>query len=72
MNNEKLMMKLPFLAILAVVILAGILLAPLVNAKDIIHDSEFQILQKQHGDKWAAEDKDIQKKLAALHKQVRQ
>ena len=72
MNNEKLMMKLPFLAILAVVILAGILLAPLVNAKDIIHDSKFQLLQEQHGDKWAAEDKDIQKKLAALHKQVRQ
>ena len=59
MNNEKLMMKLPFLAILAVVILAGILLAPLVNAKDIIHDYEFQILQEQHGDKWAAEDRSV-------------
>ena len=68
MNNEKLMMKLPFLAILAAVILAGILLAPLVSAKDIIHDSEFQLLQEQHGDKWAAEDKDIQKKLDALRK----
>jgi arylsulfatase len=33
----------------------------------IIHDSEFQLLQKQYGEKWAAEDKEIEKKLESLH-----
>ena len=56
-------MKLPFAALLA-----GMLLAPIANAKEIIHDSEFQILQEQHGDKWAAEDKTIEQKLDALRK----
>jgi len=37
-------------------------------AKDIIYDSEFQVTQKQHGKKWAAEDTGIDKKLAALKK----
>ena len=34
----------------------------------IIHDAEFQLLQKQYGEKWAAEDKEIEKKLEALRK----
>ncbi len=34
----------------------------------IVHDSEFQLLQEQHGTKWAAEDETIEKKLDALHK----
>ena len=37
-------------------------------AKEIIYDSEFQLLQKQHGKKWAAEDVEIEKKLEALKK----
>ena len=32
----------------------------------IIHDAEFQLLQKQYGDKWAAEDKEIENKLESL------
>ena len=32
----------------------------------IIHDSEYYILEAQHGEKWSAEDQDIDKKLAEL------
>ena len=34
----------------------------------IIHDAEYYILEAQHGDKWAVEDKALDKKLAALEK----
>ena len=37
-------------------------------AKDIVHDAEYYILAAQHGDKWAAEDKELDAKLAALEK----
>ena len=40
----------------------------LASAKDIVHDAEFYVLKAQHGDKWAAEDKELDKKLAALKK----
>ena len=36
--------------------------------KEIIHDAEHYLLEAQHGEKWAAENKDIDKKLAALEK----
>jgi arylsulfatase A-like enzyme len=39
-----------------------------VGAKEIIHDAEQAILEAQHGEKWAAEDKELDKKLAALEK----
>lgn len=35
-------------------------------AKEIIHDGEFNYLKAQHGEQWAAEDKDIESKLAAI------
>ncbi len=35
-------------------------------AKDIVHDAEFYILNAQHSDKWAAEDTELDKKLAEL------
>ena len=35
-------------------------------AADIIHDAEFYVLQAQHGDRWAAEDEELDQKLAAL------
>jgi arylsulfatase A-like enzyme len=35
-------------------------------AKDIVHDAEFYVLKAQHGDNWAAEDKELDAKLAAL------
>jgi len=42
--------------------------ASVVMAKDIIHDAEYQLLLEQHGDRWATEDKKIEKKLDALRK----
>ena len=36
----------------------------LANAKEIVHDAEYYILEAQHGEKWAAEDKVLDKKLA--------
>jgi len=43
-------------------------LAPLQSllAKDIIHDAEQYILLAQHGEQWAAQDNELDKKLAAL------
>ncbi|MGH7198848.1 MAG: sulfatase-like hydrolase/transferase [Candidatus Omnitrophota bacterium] len=34
----------------------------------IVHDSEYYILEAQHGEKWAGEDKDLDVKLAELRK----
>ncbi|HHA19703.1 MAG TPA: sulfatase [Methylophaga sp.] len=42
--------------------------ATAVNAKPIVHDAEFYVLNAQNGDKWAKEDKGLDKKLAALKK----
>jgi arylsulfatase len=43
--------------------------AVLVNAQDqIIHDAEYYILESQNGERWATEDAEIDKKLAALKK----
>jgi len=39
-----------------------------VNAQEIVHDAEYYILKAQHGDKWAEQDQEIQKKLADLEK----
>lgn len=33
-------------------------------ANDIIHDAEYDILEAQHGEKWAADDKNVEAKLA--------
>ena len=37
-------------------------------AKDIVHDAEYYVLEAQNGEKWSAEDKTIDQKLAALRK----
>ena len=39
-----------------------------VNAQEIIHDAEYYILEAQHGDNWAKEDKGLNKKIAELKK----
>ena len=36
------------------------------QAKDIVHDAEYYILEAQHGKKWALEDKEIDKKLSEI------
>ena len=38
------------------------------KGSEIIHDAEYYVLEAQHGEKWAAEDKDLDKKLAELRK----
>jgi len=54
----------------AVIALGTMLLSatPAFAAKKIIHDAEHYILEAQLGEKWAAEDAEIAKKLAALEK----
>jgi arylsulfatase len=45
---------------------SGFLTAPLVSAKDIQHGAEHYILEAQNGEKWAADDKAVDKKLADI------
>ena len=57
----------PLLLICAVLVF--LLGAGAVTAKEdgeIVHDAEFYVLEAQHGEKWAAEDKELDKKLAEL------
>lgn len=46
--------------------LAALAVATATHAADIIHDAEHYILAAQHGEKWAAEDKALDQKLAEL------
>ena len=51
--------------------LAFLLVAGAVAAKEngkIVHDAEYYIIEAQNGEKWAAEDKELDKKLAELQK----
>ena len=47
-------------------LLAGLLFAPFASAKEIIHDGEFNVLARQHGEKWKEQDKGIEDKLADI------
>lgn len=38
------------------------------QAAEIIHDAEYYVLESMHGEKWAKEDKEIDRKLAELRK----
>ena len=58
------------MAFLASSVLSGI--AAPSFAKDIVHDAEYYVLQAQHSEKWATEDKAINKKLAALEEKFGQ
>ena len=51
-------------------LIALLLLAPLANANaaDIIHDAEYYVIEAQNGERWDADDKQIDKKLAELRK----
>jgi len=42
------------------------LLSAATHAKDIVHDAEYYILEAQNGERWAAEDKSIDEKIAAF------
>jgi arylsulfatase len=45
-----------------------LLLAPFASAGEIIHDGEYNFLKAKYGEKWAAEDKQIDAKLADIRK----
>jgi len=52
------------LATMALVLNAGVVQAE--EKGEIVHDAEHYILLEQHGEKWAAEDTELDKKLEAL------
>ncbi len=62
MSRAVRMMGVVLVAVLAV---AAITTA---QAKEIVHDAEYYILEAQNGEKWAAEDKGLDKKLAEFRK----
>ena len=55
-------------SLIITIFICSLFAPPLAFSEDIIHDSEFQLLQKQYGEKWAAEDKEIEQKLESLRK----
>jgi arylsulfatase A-like enzyme len=57
------MREVKMLMLIAAFIVAG---SGVTYAKEIIHDAEHNLLEAQHGEKWAEEDKEIDKKLAEL------
>ena len=61
----KIVMRIPFCLLLAMS--SGVAIAQPQNSK-IVHDAEYYILEAQNGKKWAIEDGEIDKKLAALRK----
>lgn len=44
------------------------LMTGIVNAKEIVHDAEYYVLELQHGAEWKAQDKRLKEKLEALKK----
>lgn len=57
-------------SLVAVLLLVGFIATA--NARDIVHDAEYYVLEAQNGEKWAAEDKTIKQKLVALEKKYGQ
>ena len=63
------MSKLRFVVLLTVIPVLVFSFAGNTLAKEpaeIIHDAEYYVLEAQHGEKWAAQDKELDKKLKAL------
>jgi arylsulfatase len=63
------MSKMKFLFLFTVIPSLAFCLAGNALAKgpaEIIHDAEYYVLEAQHGEKWAAQDKELNKKLKAL------
>jgi arylsulfatase len=52
----------------AVLLTTALVTTPVLAAKPLVHDAEFYILQKQNGEKWASEDKDLDARLAEFKK----
>ena len=43
-------------------------MAPSASAKDIVHDADYYVLEAQHGEQWAKDDKTVDQKLADFRK----
>ena len=56
---------------LIIAIFAGLGCAGSIGAKEIIYESEYQVLVKQHGEKWAAEDREIEALIARFAETAR-
>ena len=56
----------------AVVALLALVAAGVASAQDMIHDAEYYILEAQNGERWAAEDKELDAKLAQLREKYGQ
>ena len=48
------------------IVLLSCAFSVLAKGKDIVPDAEYYVLKAQHGEKWAVQDKALDKKLAAL------
>ena len=51
-----------------VLAVAGVVLSGALQAKDIVHDTEYYILEKQNSEQWAQDDSTVDQKLAAFRK----
>jgi arylsulfatase len=54
---------------IALVGIAGLLVSGAVQAKEIVHDGEFNFIKTQYAEKWAEEDKEIDVQLSAIRDQ---
>ena len=52
-------------------ILIGMSMIPPAFSGDIVHDAEYYILEAQHGERWAAEDETLDKKLVEAYNKGR-
>ena len=57
---------------IAVLAVLGLIAAGAASAQDIVHDAEYYILEAQNGERWAAEDKELDAKLAQLREKYGQ
>ena len=48
------------------------LVAAQANAKDIVHDAEYYVIEAQNGERWRADDKVIDQKLSEFRARKRQ
>ena len=65
-------LKTIILALLTTLIFTFYLSLPAYAARDIIHDAEYYILEAQNSDRWAAEDTELDQKLAAMREKYGQ
>jgi arylsulfatase len=68
MNTRTLRSRFTLTEILTVIFSAGLISMSTQAARPIVHDGEYYFVEAQYKDQWAAQDKDIEDKLAQLRK----